>query len=320
MKIEMRSIDQIKPFENNPRKNDSAVEAVGRSIKEFGFKQPIVVDTENVIVVGHTRWKAAQKIGLAKVPVHVASDLTPEQACAYRIADNQTNNLSEWDDDLLVAEIAGLQSIDYDISLLGFSDEELNELLAPPINVGLCDPDDVPSPPDEATTQRGDIWVLGEHRLMCGDSASTEDVDRLLAGAQIQLCNTDPPYNVNVEPRSNNALAAGSRALPAVAKSKAHLQGFDDARTGRPKATTSKLRAKDRVLANDFMSKEAFDKVLLAWFGNISRALVPGGAFYVWGGYANWANYCRALESCGLYFAQGITWVNARSAMAKANT
>lgn len=91
MKIEMKSIDQIKPFENNPRKNDSAVEAVGRSIKEFGFKQPIVVDTENVIVVGHTRWKAAQKIGLAKVPVHVASDLTPEQARAYRIADNQTN-------------------------------------------------------------------------------------------------------------------------------------------------------------------------------------------------------------------------------------
>jgi DNA modification methylase len=187
----------------------------------------------------------------------------------------------------------GFRRWDYDIDLLGFPEDELQELLAPPLNAGICDPDEVPEPPDEAVTQKGDIWVLGNHRLMCGDSASTADLDRLLDGASIALVNTDPPYNVNVEPRSNNARAAGSKALPAIAKSKAHLQGFDDARTGKVKATTTKLRAKDRVLANDFMSDEAFDAILRAWFGNMARALVPGGSFYIWGGYANWAKAAR---------------------------
>ncbi|MBK8270185.1 MAG: site-specific DNA-methyltransferase [Planctomycetes bacterium] len=149
----------------------------------------------------------------------------------------------------------------------------------------------------------------GNHRLYCGDSSNTADLDRLLDGASIHLVNSDPPYNVNVEPRSNNARAAGSKALPALAKKKAHLQSFDDARQGKPKPTNKKLRAKDRVLANDFMSDADFDKVLLAWFGNMSRALVPGGCFYIWGGFANWANYCQALDANGLYFAQGITWV-----------
>src|SRR5689334_14981155 len=112
MKIEQRNINDIKPYESNPRKNDSAVEAVAKSIREFGFRQPVVVDSEGVVVVGHTRVKAARQLGLEKIPVHVASDLTPEQARAYRIADNQTNALSDWDEDLLIAEISGLQAID----------------------------------------------------------------------------------------------------------------------------------------------------------------------------------------------------------------
>ena len=107
----------------------------------------------------------------------------------------------------------------------------------------------------------------------------------------------------------SSARAAGSKALPAVAKSKAHMQAFDDARHGRPKPTTSRMRAKDRPLDNDFMSEEAFAEVLLKWFGNIARVLLPGRCFYVWGGYANWANYCSALATVGLRFAQGITWV-----------
>jgi DNA modification methylase len=296
-------------YERNPRKNDAAIEAVANSIRAFGFRQPVVVDKENVIVVGHTRWKAAQKLGLQKIPVHVATDLTPEQAKAYRIADNQTNTIAEWDAESLPLELKDLELVNFDLGLLGFSDEQLTEMLAPPENEGLCDPDEIPQPPDKAITQPGDLWLLGEHRLLCGDSGSPVDLDRLLDGAQIHLVNSDPPYNVNVTPRSNNARAAGSNALPAVAKKKAHLQGFDDARQGKPKATDKKLRAKDRVLANDFMSTEAFDKVLIAWFGNMARALKPGGAFYVWGGFANWQNYCRALEACGLYFSQGITWV-----------
>jgi len=309
MDIELRPIDSVKPYDQNPRVNDGAVDAVAASLKEFGFRQPIVVDSDGVIVVGHTRWKAAKKLGLAQVPVHVARELTPAQAKAYRIADNQTATIAEWDTDLLPVEIAGLDGLGFDVGLLGFSDEQMAEIMAPKGTPGLTDPDEVPEPPDEAETKPGDLWVLGEHRLLCGDSSSAADLDRLLDGATIALANLDPPYNVNVEPRSNNARAAGSKALPVVARGKAHLQGFDDARQGKPRPTTAKLRAKDRVLANDFMSDEDFDAVLLKWFGNVARALVPGGAFYIWGGFANWANYCAALSRSGLYFAQGITWV-----------
>ena len=309
MQIEMIPINDVTEYATNPRCNEAAVGAVAESIKTFGFKVPIIIDRANVIVAGHTRVQAARRLGMTEVPAIRADDLTPQQVRAFRLADNKLHELSTWDMELLPLEIRSLQEMDFDLEVLGFDADELGALLAPPEIEGLTDPDEVPEPPDEATTRRGDLWLLGDHRLLCGDSGSTEDVDRLLDGAAIHLVNTDPPYNVNVEPRSNNARAAGSNALPAMAKKKAHLQGFDDARQGKPKPTTSKLRAKDRVLANDFMSDEEFDKVLLAWFGNIARALVPGGNFYIWGGYANWANYCRALKACNLYFSQGITWV-----------
>src|SRR5205809_639727 len=111
MQIELRPIESIKPYENNPRMNDDAVDAVAKSLKEFGFRQPIVVDAEGVIVVGHTRWRAAQKLGLKHAPVHVARDLTPAQARAYRVADNQTASIAEWDKDLLPLELAGLEAM-----------------------------------------------------------------------------------------------------------------------------------------------------------------------------------------------------------------
>jgi ParB-like chromosome segregation protein Spo0J len=207
--IEHRAIGDIRPYENNPRINDDAVAAVVASIREFGFRQPIVVDEEGVIIVGHTRYKAAQQLGLEKVPVHVAKGLTPAQVKAYRIADNQTATLAEWNYDLLPIELADLQGLDFDLDLLGFDTDELAKILSPELKDGQCDPDDVPEPPDEATTQKGDLWLLGEHRLLCGDSSSVADLDRLLDGQPIHLCNTDPPYNVKVEPRSNNAIAAG---------------------------------------------------------------------------------------------------------------
>ncbi len=307
MKVESRPIDEILPYARNPRDNDAAVDAVAASLKEFGWRQPIVIDEEGVIIAGHTRYKAARRLGMVEVPVHVAKGLTPAQAKAYRLADNRTADYAAWDEELLPLELADLSALEYDLAATGFTQEELDRLLAD--GQGLTDPDAIPQPPDEAVTKPGDLYLLGNHRLLCGDSGCDSDIDRLLDGQSIHLVNTDPPYNVNVEPRSNNARAAGSNALPAIAKKKAHLQGFDDARQGKPKPTTSKLRAKDRVLANDFMSDEEFDKVLLVWFGNIARALVPGGSFYIWGGYGNWANYCRALEACKLYFSQGITWV-----------
>ena len=198
MNVGVAAIDDIRPYERNPRVNDQAVDAVAASLQEFGFRQPIVVDADGVIIVGHTRWKAAKKLGLAKVPVHVAEELTPEQAKAYRLADNQTNTLAEWDFELLPVELKDLQQADYDLSVLGFDDAELAKMLDGDVTEGLTDPDSVPEPPDDPVTQPGDIWQLGDHRLMCGDSGKAADLDRLLDGVTIDLVNMDPPYNVRL--------------------------------------------------------------------------------------------------------------------------
>jgi DNA modification methylase len=305
MQVEMQPITSIRPYEKNPRVNDPAVDAVAASIKEFGFRQPIVVDEEGVIIVGHTRYKAALKMGLETVPVHVAVGLSPAQAKAYRLADNQTATLSAWENERLAAELAELQQLNFDLTLTGFPEDELLRLLDPQRAEGLTDPDSIPAPPDAATTKPGDLWILGAHRLLCGDSANADDVDRLLNGSSVHLVNTDPPYNVKVEPRSNNAIAAGLSSFEGTK----HHQGMDLARhPEKAKPTGTKLRPKDRPLANDFVSEGEFDRLLRAWFGNIARVLEPGRAFYIWGGYANLGNYPAALKECGLYYSQSIVW------------
>jgi DNA modification methylase len=305
MKVELRPITSIRPYENNPRLNDQAVDAVVASIREYGFLQPIVIDKAGVIIAGHTRYKAALKLGLKKVPIIVAKDLSPEQIKAYRIADNQTADLSDWNYDLLPIELSELQEKEYDLSLLGFDPVELAKLLDPSLKEGLCDPDDVPAPPDEATTRPGDLWILGDHRLLCGDAGKPEDVDRLLDGAKIHLVNTDPPYNVKVEPRSNNAIRAGLSSFAGPR----HHQKFDVKRhPEKAQPTNRKLRPKDRPLANDYVSEDAFAAMLLAWFGNVARVLLPGRLFFIWGGYSNIRNYPHALEQSGLYFSQQIIW------------
>lgn len=171
MQIELRNIDDIRPYEKNPRVNDQAVDAVAVSLREYGFRQPIVVDEAGVIIVGHTRWKAAKKLGLTKVPVHVATDLSPEKIKAYRIADNQTATIAEWDYKLLPIELKDLQAVDYNLDLLGFSAEDLAKLLDPGVQGGLTDPDEVPEPPDEAITRPGDLWLLGTYTTCphCGE-------------------------------------------------------------------------------------------------------------------------------------------------------
>ncbi|VTS04912.1 DNA modification methylase [Tuwongella immobilis] len=296
MQIELRSLPSIRPYPDNPRLNDNAVETVAASIRDYGFRQPIVVDAEGVIICGHTRYKAAQKLGLERVPVHVATELTPAQVRAYRIADNQSAQLAQWDESLLALELAALQAMNFDISEMGFADEMLQRLLAPEPMDGLTDPDQVPAPPDEAITQPGDIWILGKHRLRCGDSASVEDLDDLLDGVSIHLVHTDPPYNVAIESRSNRAIAAG-------------LSSFEDFGSTSPSNLGEQLRPKDRMLENDSLSDEDFAKRLEAWFGNIARVLLPGRAFYLWGGYSNCANYPAALKSTGLKFSQALIWV-----------
>lgn len=305
MEITKWKVDDVKPYENNPRLNDDAVAAVARSIREFGWRQPIVVDSSGVIIVGHTRWKAAKKMGLTEVPVHVASDMPPEKARAYRIADNQTAALSDWDLDKLPAELLELQGLNIDMTLLGFDDEQLAKLVNPGVRDGFTDPDAIPAPPDDAVTKPGDLWILGEHRLLCGDSAKTADLDRLLDGSSVHLVNTDPPYNVKVAPRSNNALATAS-----LSGDKSNgAQGMDLAIGRSMKPTDQKLRAKDRPLANDFISDEDFALCLRQWFGNIERVLLPGRSFYIWGGYANIVNYPIALRECRFHFSQMIIWV-----------
>ena len=334
MEIVTVGIDEVHEYERNPRINEPAVDAVAGSIKEFGFKVPVIVDRENVIVAGHTRVRAARKLGLTEIPVVRADDLTPEQIRAFRVADNKLHELSTWNLEMLATELGELKLLDVDLNSLGFNGDELAKLFGNDVTDGLCDPDDVPAPPDAAITQPGDLWVLGDHRLLCGDSSKPEDVDRLLDGAVIHLVNTDPPYNVKVEPRSNNAIAAalssfgehglmhhqsfdlhragkkrnGSKNAD-VKRTASKYHGFDVATGGQSgKATHKKLRPKDRPLANDFVTDEAFDALLDAWFGNMARVLEPGRGFYIWGGYANLGNYPPFLKKNGLYFSQGVVW------------
>jgi DNA modification methylase len=304
MQIETWPIDQIREYENNPRDNDAAVGPVAESIRQYGFLIPLVVDKDGMLICGHTRIRAARRLNLSEVPVVIADNLTPEQVRSFRIVDNKLHELSGWDQALLLQEILEIKQYDPDLELIGYTEEELSKILGNEVKVGLTDPDDVPEPPDEATTKPGDLWILGDHRLLCGDSGSIDHVDRLLGGATIQLVNTDPPYNVRVEPRSNNAIAAGNSSFTNY-----HHQQMDLARhPEKSKATSRKLRAKDRPLANDFVSDEDFDKMLHAWFGNIARVLEPGRAAYIWGGYANCGNYPPVLKAMGLYFSQAIIW------------
>ena len=279
--VEYRSVEALIPSARNARTHsEEQVAQVAASIREFGWTNPVLVDGENGVIAGHARLLAARKLGLKVVPVIELAHLTEAQRRAYMLADNQLGLNAGWDADLLRIELTDLETVNFDLSLLGFSDEELSRFMSD-VADGATDPDSIPAPPDEAVTQKGDLWLLGDHRLLCGDSASPHDVDRLLDGQVIHLCNTDPPYNVKVEPRSNNAIAAG---LSSFTHQRGHHQSFDVARQGEKAATDAKLRAKDRPLMNDFMSDEDFERMLDGWFGNIARVLVPGGTFYIWGG------------------------------------
>ncbi len=205
MQVELRRLEDIRPYEGNPRQNDAAVDAVAHSIREFGFRVPIVVDAEGVIICGHTRWKAAQKLGLERAPVHVATDLSPEKVKAYRIADNRAAELSDWDLDLLPIELTELQGMDIDLESLGFKPAELEKLLGAGTygNEGLTDPNEVPEPPEEPVAQPGDLWILGGHRLLCGDATQADTYDRLLEGERAGMMFTDPPWNVAIGQDSN---------------------------------------------------------------------------------------------------------------------
>jgi DNA modification methylase len=197
MKVELIDIGRVIPYARNPRRNEAAIAKVAASIKEYGFRQPIVVDEEMVIIAGHTRLQAAQQLGLTKVPVHTATGLTATQVKAYRLADNRTAQEAEWDDELLGLELGELAEQGFDLDLTGFDGDELEKLLAEIDEGGLIDDDDVPEAPETPVSKPDDVWVLGNHRLICGDSTNAAVLDTLLDGQLVDMVFTDPPYNVN---------------------------------------------------------------------------------------------------------------------------
>ena len=191
MNIIEKNIKDLKPYEKNPRLNDDAVKYVAESIRNFGFKVPIVIDKDNNIVCGHTRWKACKKLKIDTVPCVVADDLTEEQIRAYRLADNKVGEKAEWDLALLDTELAEIETID--MTLLGFDDKEEET----PQEVVEDDFDE--EPPAEPKAKYGDIYKLGRHRLMCGDSTKIDDVEKLMDGCKANMVFTDPPYGMKKE-------------------------------------------------------------------------------------------------------------------------
>jgi DNA modification methylase len=197
--IEWWPVDKPRPYAGNPRAcPDEAVEKVASSLAEFGFRQPLVVDEEGEVVVGHTRLLAAQRLGLAAVPVHVARGLSAEQVKAYRLADNRTAQGTSWDLERLPREIEELIGAEFNLALTGFDPDELAALLAKP-TVGRTDPDEAPELPAEPVSRPGDLYRLGEHRLLCGDATNAPDVLRLMDGRRAGLMATDPPYLVDYQ-------------------------------------------------------------------------------------------------------------------------
>lgn len=266
MKIVDKPIEWLRPYENNPRNNEQAVEAVANSIKEFGFKVPIVATIDGEIVNGHTRFKAAKSLKLKTVPVLIADDLTEEQIKAFRLADNKTGELADWDVELLYGELDELTG--FDMTMFGFED----------IDFSLDDFEEVEKEEGEEVdinqeekpkVEYGDIYQLGRHRLMCGDSTSAEDMARLIDGAVIDLYVTDPPYNV------------------------AYQGGTDEAMT----------------IMNDSMDDVSFRQFLRDAFAVANNHLKPGGAFYIWHADSEGLNFRAAVKETGWLLKQSIIWV-----------
>ncbi|NLF32047.1 MAG: DNA modification methylase [Planctomycetes bacterium] len=210
MKVELRSIDAVHPYDRHARRIAAAVDAVAESIRRFGFRQPIVVDAAGVILCGHVRYEAARRLGLRRVPVHIAGELTAAEARAYRLADNKLAELATWDEDLLAAELAELQAMAVNLDGLGFSERELAELLAGAVEDDLDAP---PPAPREAASRPGAMYRLGDHRLLVGDATRGEDLVRLMGEERADLLLTDPPYNVAYEGKTTEALRIENDAM-----------------------------------------------------------------------------------------------------------
>ena len=266
MQIIERTLESIKLYKNNPRKNEPAVDAVASSIKEFGFKVPIVIDRNGVIIAGHTRYKASIKLGLNEVPCIVADDLSDEQIKAFRLADNKTAELAEWDFDLLKGEIDTISGVD--MASFGFDlseFEEEAEAVEDNFEIVL---------PEIPKSKLGDIYQLGKHRLMCGDSTSPDDVKALMDDKQADMVFTDPPWNVNYGAVDDD-----------------NAQGY-----------------KPRQIKNDSMSTSDFKDFMTAAFECMQESIIPGAMVYVVMSAQEWGNLMLALTESGFHWSSTIIW------------
>lgn len=200
MKTETWPLERLIDYARNPRKNDHAVDRVAAAIKEFGFRVPIVAKSDGLVVDGHLRLKAARKLGLAEVPVVLADDLTDAQVKAFRISVNRMAELAEWDSELLALELGELGELGFDLELTGFSEDEANALTPEVLPEGKTDPDEAPEPPAKPRSVLGDVWLLGKHRVMCGDSTNPQNVEAVTGGKTFDLCFTSPPYGAKRAP------------------------------------------------------------------------------------------------------------------------
>ena len=198
-KIEILNINDLVNWSGNARRHSPAqVDQIARSIGEFGFTNPVLISAKNQIIAGHGRVMAAKKLSIIEIPCIRLSSLTEIQTRAYVIADNQIALNAEWDTDLLALEIEALKDSDFDLSLMGLEESFIEDILKLESNIGLTDEDDVPETQDQAVTVLGDVWILGNHRLMCGDSTSIDAVEKLMAGQKADMVFTDPPYGISI--------------------------------------------------------------------------------------------------------------------------
>ena len=269
MEITNKRIADIIPYAANAKKHDKRqINNVAESIKQYGFVQPIVIDRDGVIVIGHCRALAAKKLGMEEVPCVCVDDLTPEQVNALRLVDNKSNE-SDWDYDLLADELAELDLSDFDFDFGIGADEEEESAEVVEVDVPDFDED------EEPTAKFGQIYQLGNHRLMCGDSTRSDMFEQLVGGAEIDCVCTDPPYNMAYE-------GAGR---------------------------TPKERRKKNKIANDNLPKEEFEKFLLSVYKCLQERMKDGASFYVFYKELGEGVFIRLLEEAGLTFKQELIWV-----------
>lgn len=248
------------PYVDNPRNNTAeAIDKVSSSIREYGFRNPIIVNKENTILCGHTRYHAAKKLNLNEVPIIKVADLTPEQERGFRIADNKVSEYSEWDMDVLTAELEQLQEMDFDLSLTGFDMDELDSLLETEEETEVTEDEYEVELPEEPKAKLGDIYQLGRHKLICGDSTDKATIERLMDGVKADLYITDPPYNVN-------------------------YQG----------GTKDKL-----TIQNDNMEDSQFYQFLYDAFSTADNVMKKGAVFYIWHADSEGYNFRKACRDVG---------------------